>query len=169
MSNDLPQPRSLTTLESAREVDAFLASARQLRRAEQGSAGACHLLRGKNLGLVCDSEEHPAALLFRSAASALGANVSHIRAHPDEPDAPAGAGLLETARVLGRLYDGIECQGLAPELVRQLGRDAGVPVFDWLAGPNHPTAQLAQRLAGSGSLAKKRQLILQAVLLFALR
>jgi len=44
-----------------------------------------------------------------------------------------------------------------------------VPVFDWLAGPNHPTAQLAQRLAGSGSLAKKRQLILQAVLLFALR
>jgi ornithine carbamoyltransferase len=169
MPNALSQPRSLTTLESARRFDAFLASARQLRRAEQGSAGTHQLLRGRNLGLVCQSEEHPDAILFRSAASALGANVSHIRAHPDEPGAPVGTGLLETAHVLGRLYDGIECQGLAPELVRQLGLDAGVPVFDGLAGADHPTAQLAQRLAGSGSLAQKRQLILQAVLLFALR
>ena len=75
---------------------------------------------------------------------------------------------METARVLGRLYDGIECQGLAPELVRQLGRDAGVPVFDGLAAAHHPTAHLAQRLAGTGSLAKKRQLIVQAVLLSTL-
>jgi ornithine carbamoyltransferase len=54
-------------------------------------------------------------------------------------------------------------------MVRQLGREAGVPVFDRLAGANHPTAKLVQRLSGAESPEKKRLLILQAVLLFALR
>jgi ornithine carbamoyltransferase len=169
MANALPNIRSSTTPESAQAVDALLASARLLQRAEQGSGSPGLLLRGKNLGLVCASEDDADALRFRSAASALGATVSHIRSHPAAPGALAGARLLETARVLGRLYDGIECQGLTPALVRQLGRDAGVPVFDWLAGADHPTAQLAQRLAGADSLETKRQLILQAVLLLALR
>jgi len=162
----LAPPRPPPSPPSAGTAEALLASARLLQRAETGSETE-GLLRGKNLGLVCESEGDADAILFREAAAALGASVSHIRPDLAPPDGATGP--LRTARLLGRLYDGIECQGLAPELVRQLGRDAGVPVFDWLAGPNHPTAQLAQRLAGSGSLAKKRQLILQAVLLFALR
>jgi ornithine carbamoyltransferase len=155
--------------ESAGAFDAVLANARMLQGAEWGSEPARLLLRGKNLGLVCEAADSADALLFRNAASALGAGVSHIRIDASAPESPEGAGLLETARVLGRLYDGIECQGLAPALVRQLGHDAGVPVFDGLASIHHPTALLAQQLDGPGTAEQKRQLIVQATLLFALR
>ena len=166
MHNALPRSRSTPTLDSG--FDAVLASARLLQVAAN-AAETPGLLRGKNLGLLCESEEDDDAVLFRSAATGLGASVSHIRAQTSGRGMTAGAALLETARLLGRLYDGIECQGLPPALVRQLNRDAGVPVFDGVARASHPTAQLAQRLGGTDSLAKKRQLVVQAVLLCALR
>ena len=147
--------------------DALLASARLLQHAEPGADTHC-LLRGKNLGLVCESEEDADAIFFRDAASALGASVSHIRPDLSLQGGGAGADLVRTARILGRLYDGVECQGLAATIVRQLRREAGVPVFDGLAGISHSTALLAHRLAGSDSAATKRRLILQAVLLFEL-
>jgi ornithine carbamoyltransferase len=147
---------------------ALLASARLLQQAEPGS-DAAGLLRGTNLGLVCDSEVEADAILFREAGAALGASVSHLRPDLAQPTTEGGSGLLRTARLLGRLYDVIECQGLAPGLVRQLGRDAGVLVFDGLARAAHPTAQLAHQLAGADSLERKRQLIVQAVLLLELK
>jgi len=158
-----PRPAS----PSADTAEALLASARLLQRAEPGS-DTDGLLRGKNLGLVCDREQDADAILFREAAAALGASVSHIRPDLAPPGGAAGTGLLRTARLLGRLYDGIECQGLAPAWVRQLGRDAGVPVFDGLASATHPTAQLVQELDGADSFERKRQLIVQAVLLLEL-
>jgi ornithine carbamoyltransferase len=163
-----PRPRPSAAPPLAGVAEAVLASARLLQQAEPG-ASTHGLLRGKNLGLVCESEEDADAILFRNAASALGASVSHIRSDLSVPGGAAGAELVRTARILGRLYDGIECQGLAATIVRQLRRDAGVPVFEGLACTGHPTALLAQRLAGPGSAATKRQLILQAVLLFELR
>jgi ornithine carbamoyltransferase len=168
MRNALSRSRSSSAPASAPGIEALLATARLLQRAGQDADTSRVLLRGKNLGLVCESEDHADALLFRAAASALGASVSHIRPDPAGGRPSAGAGLLDTARVLGRLYDGIECQGLTAAFVRQLGREAGVPVFDQLAGASHPTAKLAQRLGGPDSPQEKRQLILQAVLLFAL-
>jgi ornithine carbamoyltransferase len=169
MRNALPRSRSSSPPAPAPGFEALLDTARMLQRAGQGAESSGLLLRGKNLGLVCESESDVDALLFRSAASALGASVSHIRPDPAGTRPVEGTGLLDTARVLGRLYDGIECQGLTTTLVRQLGREAGVPVFDRLAGANHPTAKLAQRLPGGDSPEKKRELILQAVLLFALK
>ncbi len=152
---------------AAGTAEALLASARLLQRAESGTERDS-LLRGKNLALVCDSEHHADAILFRKAAAALGASVSHIRPDLPPPGGEAGEALLRTARLLGRLYDGIECQGLAPAWVRQLGHDAGVPVFDGLATAGHPTAQLAQQLDGGDPLETKRQLIVQAALLLEL-
>jgi ornithine carbamoyltransferase len=169
MNNPVPHSRSASLPESAPAAGAVLASARLLQDAERGSEDSGLLLRGKNLGLVCESAGAVDALLFRSAALGLGAGVSHIRIDPSTPGAPAGAGLLGTARVLGRLYDGIECQGLAPAIVRELGRNTGVPVFDGLAGADHPSALLAQQLEGPGTVEQKRQLIVQAMLLIALR
>jgi len=148
-------------------AEVVLANARLLQRAERGSDME-GLLRGKNLGLVCESDADADATLFREAAEALGASVSHIR-----PELGAGGvtggGLLRTARLLGRLYDAIECQGLAPALVVQLGREAGVPVFDGVATPAHSIAQLALELDGNEPLEKKRRLLVQAVLLLELR
>jgi ornithine carbamoyltransferase len=168
MRSDPPQPRIASAVDPANGFDALLASARLLQRNGDGADNRRLLLHGRNLGLVCESEDDPSARLFRSAALALGASVSHIRPDLSLPADGAGTGLLDTA-VLGRLYDGIECQGLAPAVVRQLGREAGVPVFDGVACTGHPTARLADQLDGADSPEKKRQWILQAALLAALR
>ena len=70
-----------------------------------------------------------------------------------------------TARMLGRLYDAVECQGMASALVQQVGDEAGVPVFDGIATHDHPTARLAEQLEGGASSADNRRFVLQAVLL----
>jgi ornithine carbamoyltransferase len=71
--------------------------------------------------------------------------------------------------MLGRLYDAVECQGLPADLVRQVGDEAGVPVYDGVASKRHPTASLAESLGGTRSLAENRQLVLQAALVSSIR
>jgi ornithine carbamoyltransferase len=149
------------------DAETLLASARDLQRAGESAAMAA-LLRGRNLGLVCEKDDSEQAHLFRHAAAALGARVTHIRPSVSELDGAGEEGLRLTARILGRLYDALECQGLSPALVRRLERDAGVPVFDALASPGHPTAPLADMLAGVESIETKRLLIIEAALLFSL-
>ena len=161
-------PRPLPESPSTGTAEALLTSARLLQQAETG-ADTDGLLRGKNLALVCDREEDADAILFREAAAALGASVSHIRPDLAPPGGAPGTALLRTARLLGRLYDGIECQGMAPVLVCQLAREAGVPVFDGLATCAHPSAPLARQLPGPDSPERKRRLIVQAMLLLELR
>ena len=149
------------------DSDALLASARELQRAGDGAPKA-HLLRDRHLGLVCELDDGEEAKLFRRAATALGARVTHIRPSVSQLDTAGEDALKHTARILGRLYDGIECQGLDPSLVSRLARDAGVPVFDGLASSRNASAPLARLLDGADSSETKRLLILQAVLLFAL-
>ena len=147
---------------SPRDVTAVLASARTLQRAA-GAGKVQPLLRGKNLGLLCDANEDGDAALFRRAAVELGAHVAHIRPSLSELSTPQE--VQHTARLLGRLYDAVECQGMAPALVQQVGSDAGVPVDDGIASRNHPTAHLAELLDGDASPADNRRFVLQAVLL----
>ena len=147
---------------SPRDVTAVLASARTLQRAA-GAGKVQPLLRGKNLGLLCDANEDGDAALFRRAAVELGAHVAHIRPSLSELSTPQE--VQHTARLLGRLYDAVECQGMAPALVQQVGSDAGVPVYDGIASRNHPTAHLAELLDGDASPADNRRFVLQAVLL----
>ena len=82
-------------------------------------------LRGKNLGLLRESGECEAAQRSRRAAATLGAHVAHIR--PDLSPAGSDVDVMETGRMLGRLYDGIECVGLDPDVARRLGAAANVP------------------------------------------
>jgi len=151
----LPQPMA----------SALVAAALTLRSASPLTTLA--ILRGKRLALLCETEPHMAADLFCRAARALGAEVSHVRPGLAEPALPAM--LRETARTLGRLYDGIECRGLAAAVVKGVRRDACVPVFDDLAGEAHPTARLAALLDGGETLEARRLLIVEAVLMDALR
>ena len=148
---------------SPSDSDVLLGNARLLQRAAEPRQT---LLRGKKLALLCDSEEGADAALFREAAAELGAHVSHIR--PGLSDLRQPTDLQHTARMLGRLYDGIECQGLAHDLVELVGREAGVPVYDGLASERHPTARLAALLDDGAPPGKLRQLVLQTVLLSTL-
>ena len=156
--------RSLPDLEelSPHDEGAVLLSARAFQQAAQ--AGTTQpLLRGKKLALLCEAADDGDAVLFRSAAVELGAHVAHIRPSLSELSTPQE--IQSNARVLGRLYDAVECQGMTPDLVLQVRTDAGVPVYDGLASPRHPTARLADRLDGDAAHADKRRFVLQAVLL----
>jgi len=168
LKNSVLVPLHSATLEkqlAQRDSDLLLGNARFLQSADD-PARTTALLRGKKLALLCESEDGADALLFRSAAASLGAHVSHIR--PSFSDLGKPDDFQHTARMLGRLYDGIECQGIAPELVEIIGREAGVPVYDGLASARHPTAQLAEKIGIEASPARQRELILQTVLLSTL-
>jgi ornithine carbamoyltransferase len=70
--------------------------------------------------------------------------------------------------MLGRLYEAVECQGLEPALVQQIGQHAGIPVFDGAAMRGHPAEQLAELLGDKTPLADNRCFLLQALLLDAI-
>ena len=141
---------------------ALLETAHLLMRAAQ-SGGPRPTLRGKRLGLLLGTGDPNGARQFCSAASELGAYVAQIRP-AFTPDSAPGE-VQDTARVLGRLYDAIECQGLPSSLVDQLAGAAGIPVYDGLASPSHPTVDLARQLTGDESLANKQRYVVQAILL----
>lgn len=145
-----------------RDAGIVLDNARAVQRAaEAGDLGA--LLRGRKLGLLCEAKDHDDAVLFCRAATALGAHVAHIRPGLTELSTPQE--VHHTARLLGRLYDAVECQGMSAALVHQMGIDAGVPVFGGLASQTHPTARLAELVTGDAPPLDKRCIVVQAVLL----
>jgi ornithine carbamoyltransferase len=150
---------------SSHDVNTVLANARSLQRAAR--AGTMQpLLRGKNLGLLCEDADDRDAALFRQAAVELGAHVAYIRSNGSKLSTPQE--VQRTARLLGRLYDGVECQGMNATLVQQLADDAGVPVYDGIASNTHPTAYLAGLLGEEMSPADNRRFVVQAVLLSTL-
>ena len=147
---------------SPHDAGVLLANARSLQRAA-GTVQPHALLRGKNIGLLCAAGGNDDdAALFRGAAADLGAHVVNIPSSLSDASGPEV--VRHTARMLGRLYDAVECQGLAAALVRQMGLEAGVPVYDAIASAEHPTARLADQLGGESSPADRRRLLLQAVL-----
>jgi ornithine carbamoyltransferase len=154
---DLPACQQL----SAAQAAALVARACELRRAAADGQRPS-LLRGKNLGLVCSDDRTLDASLFRRAATDLGARVAHVR--PSFGDHADGADVLRTAQLLGRLYDAVDCEGLPHALVEQIAAEAGVPVFDGLAQPQHPTAALVECIDGDCTGADKRRFLLQALL-----
>lgn len=144
------------------DSQALLADARRLQHAARVGAPQ-PLLRGKKLGLLCGAGDADEALLFRHAANELGAHVAHIRS-AFTADSTATE-VRDTARMLGRLYDAVECQGLPPSQVQQLAGAAGIPIYDGLASQAHASAELAVMLDGDEPQAEKRRRVLQAVLL----
>ena len=149
---------------STRDAGLLLAQARALQSLIDAGQGQS-LLRGKNLGLLCETDDREDALRFRRAATDLGARVAQIR--PDLSAASPNSEVVDTGRMLGRLYDGIECVGLSAGVVKCLGAAANVPVFDGISSVNHPTAKLAAQLAGRQS-DERHRLMLQAILISTL-
>lgn len=142
------------------QAAALLRQARVLARA--GAAGP-QLMAGKQLALLSPDGGDAEAVEFIEAAKALGAHVSFVQAGLDESSSDSQ--IDATARLLGQLYDAVECQHLPGELVRRIARGAGIPVFAGLAMPGHPTATLADELGSDATLQIRRRSILQAALL----
>ncbi len=148
---------------SPRELATLVEDARALQRS--AAAGATPpLLRGRRFGLLGaagDAGKDDIAL-FERAAIELGAQVAHIGPYLTELSEPRE--VEHTAHMLGRLYDAVVCQGMAPALVRRLSAEAGIPVYDGIASPSHPLAKAADQLGPATSVADKRRFLLQALL-----
>lgn len=150
---------------SPHDAQEVLATARMLERAALAGT-TLPLLRGKHFGLLSETAQSASAALFRRAVTELGAQLSHI--HPPFTEGSPVADVRQCAHVMGRLYDAVECEGIAPALVRRIAADAGVPVFRNIAGADHPTARLAASLDEQTSREDSRRFVLQSVLLSAL-
>lgn len=125
------------------------------------AGGGTPALRGRNLALVCAEDNDDTALL-RRAATGLGMQVARIQ--PALGAASSAREIESTARVLGRLYAAVEWPGMPLELLEQVARGAGVPVYDGMCSAAHPLARLAEQLPIEAPDADKRCLLLQAVL-----
>ena len=122
--------------------------------------GTPPLLRGKKLGLLRGPHGPDETALFCRAAQELGAHVAILR-HGLTDTSPAQE-VRDTAQLMGRLYDAIECQGLGRALVQQIQEAAGVPVFDGLGLAGHASSAGLQELEGGESALDKQRFLLQA-------
>lgn len=133
-------PRHLWSADalSGTDMRCLLEHARRLRQEGPNAA-----LRGRNLALLCgDGAGGDGAAALQRAAAELGAQVAYLRASDTCPD---GNNIDHpTVRLLGRLYDAIDCCGLAADQVETIAREAGIPVFNGLGGRDHPARSLAE-------------------------
>jgi ornithine carbamoyltransferase len=147
MSVDLRQ-RSFLKLEdfTPAEIGHLLALAAALKAAKSTGTERPRLGR-KNIALVFEKDSTRTRSGFEVAAYDQGAHVTYI--------GPSGSHLghketvKDTARVLGRMYDGIEYRGFGQAVVEELARHAGVPVWNGLTDEFHPTQVLADLLTMS--------------------
>lgn len=101
-------------------------------------------LQGKNIVLLFEKTSTRTRCAFEVAGMDLGMGVTFL--DPDSSQMGKKESIEDTAKVLGRMYDGIEYRGFDQELVEQLSRDSGVPVWNGLTDAFHPTQMLADML-----------------------
>ncbi len=122
------------------EIQYLLDLAAELKRAKY-SGTEKQYLKGKNIALIFEKASTRTRCAFEVAAFDQGAHVSYIG--PSGSQIGTKESMKDTARVLGRMYDGIEYRGFGQEIVEELGKYAGVPVWNGLTNEFHPTQILA--------------------------
>jgi ornithine carbamoyltransferase len=101
-------------------------------------------LKGKNIVLIFEKASTRTRCAFEVAAYDQGAQVTYLE--PTGSQMGSKESIKDTARVLGRMYDGIEYRGFGQEIVEEIARYAGVPVWNGLTNEFHPTQILADFL-----------------------
>ena len=101
-------------------------------------------LRGKNIVLLFEKTSTRTRCSFEVAGRDLGMGVTYL--DPGSSQMGKKESIEDTARVLGRMYDGIEYRGFAQSIVEDLAANAGVPVWNGLTTEFHPTQMLADIL-----------------------
>jgi ornithine carbamoyltransferase len=99
------------------------------------------LLKGKNIALIFEKSSTRTRCAFEVAALDQGAGVTYLG--PSGSQIGYKESMKDTARVLGRMYDGIEYRGFGQSVVQELADYAGVPVWNGLTNEFHPTQILA--------------------------
>ncbi|BDM66022.1 ornithine carbamoyltransferase [Shewanella sp. NFH-SH190041] len=123
-----------------REIQFLLDMAADLKKAKYNGTEQPKLT-GKNIALIFEKTSTRTRCAFEVAAFDQGAKVTYIGASGSQIGHKES--MKDTARVLGRFYDGIEYRGFAQDIVEELGEFAGVPVWNGLTNEFHPTQILA--------------------------
>ncbi|HEX7535820.1 MAG TPA: ornithine carbamoyltransferase [Dermatophilaceae bacterium] len=121
-------------------------------KADRGAGLEPKHLAGKNIALIFEKTSTRTRCAFEVAAFDQGAHVTYL----DSSGSQIGhkESMKDTARVLGRMYDGIQYRGSRQELVETLGEFAGVPVWNGLTDQWHPTQSLCDILTMRESCSK---------------
>ena len=128
---------------SAEELGYLIDLAAELKAKKK--AGIPHdMCRGKNIALIFEKTSTRTRCAFEVAAYDLGMGVTYL--DPSGSQIGKKESIADTARVLGRMYDGIEYRGFGQEIVEDLAKYAGVPVWNGLTNESHPTQILADFL-----------------------
>jgi ornithine carbamoyltransferase len=125
------------------EVLALLDLARDLKQAKASSTERQRLV-GRNIALIFEKASTRTLCAFEVAAHDQGAHITYLG--PEGSHIGSTESIADTARVLGRMFDGIEFRGFAQESIEQLADYAGVPVWNGLTTQWHPTQMLADIL-----------------------
>jgi ornithine carbamoyltransferase len=137
--------KSLLTLMdyTKEEIIWLLELAAQLKR-DKKEGTEWQRLVGKNIALIFEKDSTRTRCAFEVAAYDQGANVTYLG--PSGSQIGKKESIKDTARVLGRMYNGIEYRGYAQETVEILAKYSGVPVWNGLTDEDHPTQVLADFL-----------------------
>ncbi len=125
------------------EIESLLALAADLKRKKkQGIPVDVH--RGKNVALIFEKTSTRTRCSFEVAAHDLGMGTTYL--DPKSSQIGKKESIEDTAKVLGSMFEGIEYRGYGQEIVEELARCAGVPVWNGLTNEYHPTQMLADML-----------------------
>ena len=139
------QGRNFLTLKdfTPEEITYLLDLAAQLK-ADKKSGKLEHRHPGKNIALIFEKTSTRTRCSFEVAAYDMGMHVTYL--DPSGSQIGKKESIKDTARVLGRMYDGIEYRGFEQSTVEELAKYAGVPVWNGLTNEYHPTQMLADML-----------------------
>ena len=126
-----------------KEIEFLLKLSADLKAAKYGGYEQ-KTLTGKNIALIFEKASTRTRCAFETAAYDQGAHVTYLG--PTGSQMGHKETIKDTARVLGRMYDGIEYRGFGQDIVEELAEFAGVPVWNGLTNEYHPTQILADFL-----------------------
>lgn len=152
MGFNLRNRNFLKELDFTKEELVFLLKLSKDLKAAKYSGTEQPRLTGKNIALIFEKTSTRTRCAFEVAAHDQGAHVTYLE--PSGSQMGHKETVKDTARVLGRMYDGIEYRGFGQEIVEELAKYAGVPVWNGLTNEWHPTQMLADVLTMTEHCAK---------------
>ncbi|PIU18124.1 MAG: ornithine carbamoyltransferase [Elusimicrobia bacterium CG08_land_8_20_14_0_20_59_10] len=152
MGFNLKNRSFLKELDFTKEELVFLLKLSKDLKAAKYAGTEKQKLTGKNIALIFEKTSTRTRCAFEVAAHDQGAHVTYLE--PTGSQMGHKETVKDTARVLGRMYDGIEYRGFGQEIVEELAKYAGVPVWNGLTNEWHPTQILADVLTMTEHCAK---------------
>ncbi len=126
------------------EINYLIDLSAQLKEEKKKGISQKSYMAGKNVALIFEKTSTRTRCSFEVACYDMGAQVTYL--DPSGSQIGKKESIADTARVLGRMFDGIEYRGYGQEIVEELAEYAGVPVWNGLTNEFHPTQMIADML-----------------------